>query len=270
MNAQNTARTNSLSSRPFYTRLAALGFLLIALTGLISSGIAVISGNTGELSFVLVILVIGLLVAGLLLRFGAWAHVIAGLLSLLLLAAVLPFSLFNLQHPEDGSDFIPLVLLIAGAVLGLAGSVVGLIQRRKKVLRTAATHTERLALRIVLAALALVSLVSLGMTVMARTTLSSQARSNAVIVEIKDYEFHPDNIQVKTGETVRLAIKNSDTALHTFTLKEAGVDVSIPPGAERLIEFQALAPGTYQWYCIPHSSPGADGMTGMVGSLIVH
>ncbi len=100
--------------------------------------------------------------------------------------------------------------------------------------------------------------------------LSSEAKANAISIGIKDFQFSPDHLQVKAGEMVRLVVKNNDTTLHTFTFKEAGVDVSIPPGAERLVEFQAPAPGTYQWYCIPHSDSGAEGKTGMIGSLIVH
>ena len=68
---------------------------------------------------------------------------------------------------------------------------------------------------------------------------------------------------------MRLVVKNDDPALHTFTLPEAGVDVSIPPGSEKLVEFKAPAAGSYLWYCIPHSDAGPIGRTGMVGVLVV-
>ncbi len=118
--------------------------------------------------------------------------------------------------------------------------------------------------------MALIALASLGLTVMVRTTLNSEVESNAMRIEIKDFNFNPDTLQVKAEQTVRLVVRNDDTTLHTFTLNVVKVDVSISPGAERLVEFQAPAPGTYQWYCLPHSDSGPEGRTGMVGSLVVH
>ncbi len=257
------------ATRPFYTRLAALGFAFIALTGLVAMGFGLAAGNTNELAFILPIVVIGLLIAGALLRFGVWAQVLAALLSFLLLALVLPFSIFNLLHPESGGDFIPVLLLVVGAAFGLIGSLVSLIQRRRRTLRAAATRAESLALKVLLAAVALIALASLALTATARTTLSAETKANAISVEIKNFDFNPNRLQVKAGQTVRVAVKNNDTTLHTFTLPDAGVDVSVPPGSEKLIEFIAPNAGTYRWYCIPHSDPGPNGRTGMVGLLTV-
>ncbi len=258
------------ATRPFYTRLAALGFAFIALTGLVAMGFGLAAGSTSELAFELPIVIIGLLIAGALLRFGVWAQVLAALLSFLLLALVLPFSLFNLSHPEDGSEFIPLLLLLVGSALGFIGSLVSLIQRRRRTLRATATQAESLALKGMLAAVTLVALASLALTATARTTLSAETKANAVSVEIKNFDFNPNRLQVKAGQTARVAVKNNDATLHTFTLPDAGVDVSVPPGSEKLIEFQApAAPGAYRWYCIPHSDPGPNGRTGMVGLLTV-
>lgn len=260
--------TSLSATRPFYTRLAALGFLFIALTGLTAIGFAFLAGNTDELSFVLPILIIALLIAGALLRFGTWVQVLAALLSFLLLA-LLPFSTFILLHPEDGGEFIPLMFLLVGAALGFIGSLVSLIQRRRHTLRAAATPAESLALKVVLAAVALVAVASLLLTATARTTVSAEAKANAMSIEIKNFQFDPNRTQVKAGQTVRVVVKNDDSTLHTFTLNEAGVDVSIPPGAERLIEFNAPASGVYQWYCIPHSDLSGSTRTGMVGTLQV-
>jgi nitrite reductase (NO-forming) len=269
--SQTALASNGSAARPFYTRLAALGFALIALTGLVSTVYALITGgNMDSLDFILALLVIGLLLAGALMRFGAWTHVIAALLSFLLLATVLPFSLFILQHPEDASNFIPLVLLFVGAALGFVGSIASLVQRRRHTARTAATRAESLAVKLLLALLVLVAAASVALTVSARTTLSAEAKTNALAVEIKSFSFNPNRLQVKAGDTVRIVVKNSDPTLHTFTLPDAGVDVSVPPGSERLVEFRAPRPGEYRWYCIPHSDPGPNGTrTGMVGVLTV-
>jgi plastocyanin len=257
------------AARPFFTRLAALGFALIALAALVALGFGLAAGSTGELAFILPVVIVALLISGALLRFGVWAQVLAALLSLALLALVLPFSIFNLLHLESGGDFIPIVLVIAGAGFGLCGSVAGLWQRRRHTLRVTATRTETLAVQAILSAVALRAVASLLLTAAARTAVSAQSKAGAIAVQQKDSHFGPDRIQVKTGQPVRVVVRNDDTTLHTFTLDEAGVDVSIPPGAERLVEFNAPSVGSYRWYCIPHSETGPAGRAGMVGTLVV-
>lgn len=273
MNATTTrssAETTAPKGRPFYTRLAALGFGLIAFAGVFNAVFGLIQGSTNTLDFTLPIVIIGLLIAGALLRFGVWAQVLAGLLSLALLALLLPFSVFNLLHPESAGEFVPIVLFIAGSAFGLVGAVVGLIQRRRHSLRVAPTVSESSAVKVILAVVAVAALVSLGLTATARTALSAEIKSSAVSVDIKSFSFSPNFLAVKAGDTVRLAVKNDDPTLHTFTLPEAGIDVAIPPGSEKLVEFKAPAAGQYRWYCIPHSDAGPNGRTGMIGELAVH
>ena len=261
--AQVPLEFNVPAARPFYTRLAALGFLSIALTGLVAMGFGLLAGDMSGLAFELTVLIVGLLLAGALLRFGAWAQVLAALLSFLVLALLLPFSIFNLLHPESAADFIPLVLLVGGAAFGFIGSLVSLIQRRRHALRATATSAEALALRTILTATALVAIASLLLTATARTTVSAEAKASAIAVEQKNFLFSPNRIQARAGQTIRVVVKNNDSTLHTFTLNEVGVDVSIPPGSERLIEFKAPASGAFIWYCVPHLG------SGMVGTLVV-
>ncbi len=269
--AQTAARPQSLASQPFDTRVAALGFTLIALTGVVALAVAVIGNSVGDAwDFTLTFMVVGVLVTVALLRFGAWAQVLAAVLSFLALASVLPFTTRILMNPEDGADFIPLMFLLFGAVLGFAGSVAGLVQRRRHTQRITATPTELIGLKAVLFALAVLVISSLVLTVAARTPLSADAKANSITLDVKSFTFSPDQLRVKAGSAVKLVVKNDDSTTHTFTLDAVGVDVSLPPGTERVIEFQAPAAGTYQWYCAPHSDPGPNGRTGMVGSLIVY
>lgn len=271
MNTTTTAtRIDPLlpASRPFYTRLAALGFVFIALTGLLYLAFNLPSTSAGEIGFLAAFIIFGTAIAGALLRWGAWAQVLAALLSLLLLLLVVPFSIFNLLHPESAADFVPLMLLAVGTIFGLIGSVVSLIQRVRHTLR-AATRTESLALRIVLGCIMLLAVLSLALTATARTSVSVASKVNAIQVELRDARYSPSHLEAKAGQTIRIVVRNDDATLHTYTFDQAGVDVSIPPGAERLIEFQAPASGVYQWYCIPHSDPSANGRTGMFGTLTV-
>jgi plastocyanin len=260
---------NSPSPRPVYTRLAAFGFGLVALGALVALAIALAAGDLGELSFILPIVIVGLLIAGALLRFGVWAQVVAALLAFALLALFVPFTIFQLLHPESASDFIPSLLFGIGAVFGFVGAVVGLFQRRRHTLRAVATPAEALLLKGIMAVVALLVAFSLVSTAMARTSVSAESKAGAFNVEQKNTQFSPGQIQAKAGQTVRIVVRNDDTTLHTFTLDEAHVDVSIPPGAERLIEFKSPAAGSYQWYCIPHSDANGSTRTGMVGTLQV-
>jgi plastocyanin len=261
-------RMAAANARPFYTRVAALGFGLIALTGLVAIGIGLATGTAGSSAgFALVVIVVGLLVGGLVWRFGRWALILAAVLSLALVGLLGPFSLFSLSHPESATDFVPIVLLLTGALLGLVGSVGAIVQWRRNTARAHATSTERLALSGLLGLVGLAVLLSIILTLASQTTVSAQVRAGATGVQIKNFAFAPNTVQVKAGDTVRLVVKNDDQTLHTFTLPQAGVNVSVPPGSEKVIEFKAPAAGTYQWYCIPHS--GVDGGTrqGMVGTL---
>lgn len=254
----------------FYARVTALGFGLVALTGVVILILGPAGGGAGEeLGFALAFIIVGLLVAGAVWRLGRWALVLAAVLSLALLGLVGPFSLFSLSHPESATDFIPVVLMLAGALLGLIGSAVALMQGRRGTLRESATSTERSVLGIALGAVALAVLLSMVLTATGRTTVSAQAKTGAAAVQMKNYMFAPNSVQVKAGDSVRVVVKNDDSTLHTFTLPQAGVDVTVAPGSEKVVEFKAPAAGVYQWYCTPHSNSNGATREGMVGILQV-
>jgi plastocyanin len=260
-----TARTDV---RSFYARVSALGFGLIALTGIVVIIFGLIGGNVSDnAGFALVFSAVGLLIGGLVWRFGRWALVLAAVLSFALLGLVVPVSLFSLGHPESAADFIPIVLMVAGAGLGFVGSIVAIVQWRRKAVRADGTRIEQLALRALLGVVAVAIVFSVGLTLTSRTVVSAAARAGATSVQFKNFTFAPNTLQVGAGDTVRLVVKNDDQTLHTFTLSEAGINVSVPPGSEKVIEFKAPAAGTYQWYCIPHSSSSGATRTGMVGTL---
>ena len=254
--------------RSFYTRVCALGFGLIALTGTVVLAMGLATGTAAaSAGFALVFIVAGLLVAGLVWRFGRWTLILGALLAFALLGLVGPVSLFTLGHPESASDFVPIALALAGALLGLAGSVAAIVQWRRRNARADGTPIERLMLRGALGMIALAVLFSIVLTLASHTSVSAAAKAGATSVQLKNFAFAPNALQVKAGETVRLVVRNDDQSLHTFTLPQAGVNVSVPPGSEKVIEFTAPASGTYQWYCIPHSSANGSTRQGMTGTL---
>ena len=263
-------RVAATDARSFYVRVSALGFGLIALTGLVALGFGLLSGDlSANAGFAAVFMVLGLLVAGLVWRFGRWALILAAVLSFALLGLVVPFSLFSLSHPESANDFIPIVLMVAGAGLGFAGAIVAIVQWRRQTARAEGTRVERLVLRGVLGVLAVAILFSIVLSLTSHTVVSAAAKAGATSVQIKGFAFAPGSLLVSAGDKVRLVVKNDDATLHTFTLPQAGVDVSVPPGSEKVIEFTAPAAGSYQWFCIPHSSANGATREGMVGTLQV-
>jgi len=200
-------------------------------------------------------------------RFGGWALVLVAVLSLALLGLVVPFSLFSLVHPESAADFVPIVLSMAGGLLGLVGAVGALVQQRRHAVRVPSLPAERWALGGLLGVVTLATVLSLILTLAGRTSVSAADQTGAAHVQMHNFAFGPQALAVGAGQTVRIVVKNEDATLHTFTLPQAGVDVSVPPGSEKVIEFKAPAAGTYQWFCLPHSSQNGATRAGMVGTL---
>ena len=219
--------------------------------------------------FALFFLVPGALGLFLSWKVGRWGFILPVLLTVALLILFAPVLPFTLAHPEGGPEFIMVVLFLAGALLAVIGGGVSLAQWLRRSAKAGATPAQRTTLKVILGITLIIIVLSLTLSTLARTSLAADVRANTTAVGIKDFAFSQSPLRVAAGDTVRLAVRNDDNALHTFTLPEAGVDVTIPPGAERLVEFQAPAAGTYTWYCVPHTSVTEAGRDGMVGKLIV-
>lgn len=264
------APTALFNRKPFYTLLTVTGFGLLILAGFVILFIGLQAGDLAETGpFVLFFLVPGLLGMFLPWRFARWGAILPILLALALSAMILPFMSFSLLHPEGGLEFVLALLFVAGAALGIIGGVVSTVQGFRRTARPGATPLQRRGYGVGLVLLVGLIAASFIISALARTTLAADVRAGATEVQMKDFNFTTRLLRVSAGETVRLAVRNDDTALHTFTLPDAGVDIVIPAGAERLVEFTAPAAGSYTWYCVPHTMLTDAGPEGMVGTLTV-
>jgi plastocyanin len=176
---------------------------------------------------------------------------------------------YALAHPEAGLEFVAIAWLALGALLGVTGGVCSLVQWRRRTAKRGATRSQRQALAILLTLPVLPAVIGFGTWLAARTSLTPAERGDAVGVTMRDSAYSLAEIRAESGDIVRLAVANQDAGAHTFTLPEAGVDLFIPPGAERLVAFEAPAAGTYTWYCIPHVTQTENGPEGMTGTLRV-
>jgi plastocyanin len=82
---------------------------------------------------------------------------------------------------------------------------------------------------------------------------------NEVTVTAANFAFSPDEISVEPGEEVSLTFVNDDTAPHTFTSEDLGVDLKTEPGETATGSFTAPESGSVEWQCNIHPA-----MTGTI------
>jgi plastocyanin len=110
------------------------------------------------------------------------------------------------------------------------------------------------------AGLALVVTAALAGSFALASATGDNAAAGSTALVMEDFAFGPESVTAAGGR-VSLHLSNNDTAHHTFTSNELGVDVVVAPGRSKLITFDAR-PGRYDFYCKPHTP-------GMEGELIV-
>lgn len=111
----------------------------------------------------------------------------------------------------------------------------------------------------------LVVLISLFLIGCAPADVDEPPAEVMVEMEAGNGYFSPDMITVAQGQTVRVTIENVGDIVHTFTIDELDVHVSLDPGEQQEISFTPVEAGNYEYYC---SEPGHR-EAGMFGNLVV-
>ena len=260
--------TLNAATRPRWTDLATVGFLLAALGPLLL--LAAILGwgleTDGEAGFFGII--IGIAAAGaLVVRLRPmWTKIIAIFLAVLLFLG-LWWTIFGLlAGPANFFDFMSGVLVMPGALLAAVSSIGAFVAGRRGRVGTKAEAGERTAIRVSLVVVALAAIVSGILTFATRSTVDD-ASTAAATVRMTDFEFSPTEVEVAGGSSV--LVRNDDPFLHTFTVDELDIDETITIGSEKLIRIPS-EPGTYVLYCVPHTGDREDpDENDMVGTLRV-
>lgn len=84
-------------------------------------------------------------------------------------------------------------------------------------------------------------------------------------ITAKNWEFTPNTITVKKGDTVKLSIASVDVT-HGFKLPEFNVSADLVPGKTTNLEFVASKAGTFTYFCNVFCG---EGHRDMKGTLIV-
>ncbi len=249
-------------SRPVYAKAAIIGFLIVVPASLLSTIVGIVEENGSLWSSALIALVVSLVMAGLLLKYGRWLYIVAAVLGLAVPIVFGPviFS-YGLSYIDSFWDFTPALLWLVGGLLALVGGTVAFIQHRLGNPRLAAKPSERNVIGgigLVVAALIIVSGI-LTMTV--RDRVSAEEAAGAITLDMKDTQFRPRVLEVRAGQAVRLLVKNSDFTIHTFTMKELDVDFGLGGFSEQIVDMPAIAPAgrSFTYTC---EVPGHEDMKG--------
>lgn len=95
------------------------------------------------------------------------------------------------------------------------------------------------------------------------TKISAQPQVIEIVCKRSDYT--PNQIQVKSGQPVRIVLKSEDVT-HGFAIDEFQIAKEIAPGPPIVVEFTPDKPGTFEFYCVVRC--GKDHLK-MRGTLVV-
>ena len=191
-------------------------------------------------------------------RFDTTWAVIIGLVVAVAAASTIFYIAFGVFQPLSPIEFGTGLLLVVGFVFALVGGIGALFRRQ--------ADGPPKGVRLRLGALALVAIGTLASVVgflSSRTTVDVAAASEAVVVDMRNFLFEPEQTAIAAGE--QLLLTNSDAFAHDFTLEEYDLYTYFGPGSEALIEVGDLPPGTYEYFCSLHTFDGE----GMIGTLTI-
>lgn len=261
MATEDRTETAAAPGRGRWTRLATFGLLLAAAgpAVLLLGGLLIGGATSEELPFFVGTMTIPLIGAFLVWRFGLWAKIV-GIVLAIVTGLGLFWTVFGLFTPNSFFDFVPGLLVPPGVIIAIVGCVAAIVAHRREN-RAEEAAGERKTMRIVLAIVGALALVSAVLTFTSRSTVGEGA-DVAMTVTAADFEY-PDTIELSAGDSI--LVRNDDAFLHTFTIDELDIDVTIGPKSEELIEIPE-GPGSYIFYCRPHTGtpdePGDDDMAG--------
>lgn len=224
-------------------RIAALTWLAWALVLTIAIG--------GLEPFILITAAVPLLAwAATIWRPNRITYTIFAAVGLLAILFFLPTILEDIVHPESAFGFNTTVVPTLASLLMIGVGVAAWTALGDR----SATLSWMTAAGLFVVGLAVSIVAALGLE-----DDATQAGDIPLVAE--SAEWSTANLNA-TGGSVALFVENDDPIRHTFSIKELDVDVELPAGTDRRVEFSA-PPGTYTFFC------AVTGHESMTGTLVV-
>ncbi|HVF20111.1 MAG TPA: cupredoxin domain-containing protein [Mycobacteriales bacterium] len=244
-----------MEGRPLYRTVAALGLGAHALSSLVH--VILVAGE--DKVFFGILLAVAAIAAAVTWSWakGIWVSLVAGLL-LEVTTFWFVFPLFQGFH-LSALDAVPALIGFVGVWTAIIASIRGVMKRREGAAFTDSTKRKVLTAVVVIA---LLGVVSTGLTFMNKETVSAEEASGAteVVMENGD-DFAPTSLEASSGEEMRVLVRNDDPFGHTFTIDEYDVNEFVGPGSEKIVTFTPTSSGKEEFYCEFHEK--------MTGSLVV-
>ena len=98
-----------------------------------------------------------------------------------------------------------------------------------------------------------------GLPAAATPRARAEAGPRVVVITAKRFEFSPNEITLKKGETVKLQLKSEDVT-HGFFLRPLGIDTDIPAGQTAEVTVTPQEVGRYRAICDHFCGAGHGGM----------
>lgn len=175
---------------------------------------------------------------------GVVGIVLATIAGLMFTVFAGPFAFFLLETPES-KEIIPVVSILLLSLTVVISAIVLAIKGRGR-----AFEPSGAAKALGGVVLVLIVAVAAWNIYLVSTFESEAAQPGDIRVVTEDFEFAPNSLTASPG-TVSVHVTNRDDTLHTFTVEELGVDVSVPSGKSVRATFQADG-GQYRVVCKPH------------------
>jgi hypothetical protein len=229
-----------------YARAALMG-LGLYFVGVLTIVVAILIYDVAEAYFVLFFAVPGVIVAAALLFWQRWGLIVAIVGSLIGLLFLTEDADLILTTPRAFFDFTATWFGIVGLLIVLIAAIVGTVQYfRKSPAPTAAWQSKAIAG--VAAVLGIAAVVSLVLMLANTSSVSEAEAGDAPEVTAKHTKWSVEMLSAPAGE-VRIVVKNDDPLLHTFTIEDLDIDVSLSPWSEQVVVLGDLTPGNYGFVC---------------------
>jgi plastocyanin len=254
MAASVPAPTATVGAREFskYTGVVTLGLAMMGGAVVLVAAAAAVAGQSlSDSAAILTIAVVASAVGAVAVwRFGMVGKIVGMVAVVAVMSQVfwVPAGLFS---PTSFADFSSGVMFTIGFVYSFGWGIAGLVRHNR--METHATAGEARMVRGAVIVTALAMVVSGVIQVTSRTTVSASeaAAIGAVPVTMSDFAFSQGDYVIPAGQKTPMLLHNSDASTHNFILDKLGINETVSPGSQKLVQITAPA-GTYQILCTLH------------------